>query len=143
MCWVVVTPISVPIAKAYHVSDVLVSVIPLSYMVIYAFANFPSNWLIDVKGIRAGILVGAAGTAIGTGLRCLVSIDFMFAIIGQIVCAIVQPVILNAPTTIAIRWFVPESVIMCFIREIGSFGRAVCVQHCRNNFRRAASCCLC
>ena len=79
-------------------------------MVIYAFANFPSNWLLDVKGIRIGIMVGAAGTALGTALRCLVSVDFIFIIIGQVVCAIVQPVILNAPTIIAIRWFLPESV---------------------------------
>ena len=46
MGWVIVAPISIPVAKAYHVSYSLVCVLPLSYMVIYAFTNFPSNWLI-------------------------------------------------------------------------------------------------
>lgn len=118
MCWVIVTPISVPVAKAYQVSDVLVSVIPLSYMLIYAFTNFPSNWLIEVKGLRTAVLVGAAGTALGTALRCLVSVHFMFVIAGQIVCAIVQPVILNAPTSIALRWFLPESVLFGICRDL-------------------------
>jgi MFS transporter, FLVCR family, feline leukemia virus subgroup C receptor-related protein len=107
MGWVIVTPISVSIAKAYHISDQLVSVLPLSYMVLYAFANFPSNWLIDVKGIRIGILVGATGTFLGALLRCFVAYDFMFIVAGQILCALVQVVILNAPTTIAVRWFLP------------------------------------
>lgn len=72
MCWVTVSPISVPIARVYEQPDSVVSIIPLSYTVIYLFINFPSNWVLDVKGIKKGIVVGAVLTAVGAGFRCLV-----------------------------------------------------------------------
>lgn len=105
MCWVTASPISVPIARAYAQTDVVVSIIPMSYMLVYLFINFPSNWVIDVKGVRKGIVVGAVFTAVGAGIRCLITTHFAFAILGQIICAIGQPFILNAPTKIAVRWF--------------------------------------
>lgn len=110
MCWVTASPISVPIGRAYNQSDAVVSIIPMSYMIIYVFMNFPSNWVLDVRGIRKGIVVGAVLTAVGSGFRCLISTDFSFVIIGQVLCAIGQPFILNAPTKIAVRWFMPENV---------------------------------
>jgi FLVCR family feline leukemia virus subgroup C receptor-related protein len=79
-------------------------------MILYVVVNFPSNWVLDVKGIKKGVVVGAVLTAIGTAVRCLVTTHFAFLIAGQVLCAIAQPFILNAPTKIAIRWFLPRSV---------------------------------
>jgi fucose permease len=110
MCWVVVSPIAVPISNAYGVSEAIVSLIPMSYMIIYIFMNFPSNWVLDAKGIKKGIVVGAVLTGIGSAIRCLVSYSFYFVIVGQFVCALGQPFILNAPTKIAVRWFSPKNV---------------------------------
>jgi fucose permease len=110
MCWVVVSPISVPVGRAYGQSNLVVSFIPMCYMIIYVLINFPSNWVLDVRGIKKGIVVGAVLTAIGTAFRCLITTHFAFIIVGQILCAIGQPFILNAPTKIAVRWFLPESV---------------------------------
>jgi len=84
----------------------------MSYMVMYIFVNFPSNWVLDMKGIKKGVVVGAVLTALGSGVRCLIDFDFSFMIIGQVLCAIAQPFILNAPTKIAARWFFPEKVIL-------------------------------
>ena len=110
MCWVTASPISVPIGRAYGQSDAVVSIIPMSYMIIYLFVNFPSNWVLDVKGIRKGIVVGAVFTAVGAAFRCLITSHFAFIILGQVICAIGQPFILNAPTKIAVRWFLPKNV---------------------------------
>lgn len=107
MCWVVVSPISVPIARAYAQPDTVVSIIPMCYMIIYVFVNFPSNWVLDVRGIKKGIVVGAVLTSIGAAFRCLITTHFAFVIAGQVLCAIGQPFILNAPTKIAVRWFLP------------------------------------
>lgn len=112
MCWVVASPISVTIANAYNQSEALVSIIPMSYMIVYVFINFPSNWVLDVKGIKKGIVAGAVLTTLGAGLRCFVSFDFSFAIVGQVVCAIGQPFILNSFTKVAIRWFMPKNVLL-------------------------------
>ena len=110
MCWVVVSPISVPVGRAYGQSDAVVSIIPMCYMIVYVFVNFPSNWVLDVKGIKKGMVFGAVLTSLGAAVRCLVSTDFSFVIVGQILCAIGQPFILNAPTKIAIRWFTSDKV---------------------------------
>jgi len=106
MCWVVVTTISVPVGRAYHQTDAIVAIIPMSYQIMYVIINFPANWVLDVRGIKKGIVVGAVLTAVGAGFRCMVDFSFGFVILGQIICAIAQPFILNAPTKIAIRWYV-------------------------------------
>ena len=110
MCWVVVTPISISIAKAYSQPVAIVSIIPMCYMVLYALVNFPSNWVLDDLGVKKGIIIGAVVTSLGAAIRCLVTTNFYFVIAGQILCGIAQPFILNAPTKIAVRWFLPESV---------------------------------
>jgi MFS family permease len=90
-----------------------VALIPMSYMILYIFVNFPSNWVLDVKGVKKGIITGSILTAIGSGIRCLIPYSFSFLILGQVICAIAQPFILNAPTKIATRWFMPKNVFIC------------------------------
>lgn len=74
-------------------------------MIFYVFINFPSNWVLDVKGIKKGIVVGSVLTLLGTGVRSMVKYSFAFVLIGQFICAIAQPFLLNAPMKIATRWF--------------------------------------
>lgn len=76
-------------------------------MLFYVLVNFPSNWLLDVKGIKAGILLGAILTSLGAAIRVFAFANFYFVIAGQILCAIAQPIILNATTKVAVRWFLP------------------------------------
>jgi fucose permease len=133
-CWVVVSPISVSIAKAYHQSPTVVSLISMSYMLFYVIVNFPSNWMLDVKGVRTGVLVGAILTSLGSAIRCLVFYDFYLVILGQFLCAIGQPFILNATTKVAVRWFLPESVQYTENIEICHNRDIVHIEHNRNSF---------
>jgi len=105
--WTVVTPIAIPIASAYHQSDSTVALIPASFMILYIFVNFPSSWIIDLRGIRQGMLLGIIATTVGAGIRTLVNIDFTYMVIGQFICSIGQPLLLNATTKVAVRWFLP------------------------------------
>lgn len=117
MSWVVVSPISKEVSKAYDQSSAVVALIPMSYLICYVFLNFPSNWVLDVKGIKKGVITGSVFTAIGTGIRCLVNYSFEYLIIGQFFCAIAQPFILNAPTKIATRWFKQENVLLSYMKR--------------------------
>lgn len=110
MCWVVLSPISTKVAKSYDVSDSLVTLVPMLYMIVYVFANFPSNWILDTKGIRKGVIIGAVLTALGSGIRCMLNLSFTFVVVGQLFCAIGQPFILNAPAKIATFWFKEQHV---------------------------------
>lgn len=84
---------------------------PMLYMIMYIFVNFPSNWILDVKGIRKGVIIGSVTTALGAGIRCLVDLSFNFVLVGQVFCAIGQPFLLNAPAKIATFWFNDKHVI--------------------------------
>ena len=121
ICWVIVTPISVPISKAYDISAAEVSLIPTSFLLFYVIFNFPSNWVIDVKGIRKGILIGSILTCIGCGIRCLVNSSFNYVIFGQVLCAIAQPFLANASMKIGTRWFLPHNVNDVDIEQEGCF----------------------
>jgi len=112
MIWTVITPIAITIASAYHQPTSTVALIPTSFMMLYAFINFPSSWIIDIKGIRKALLIGIILTCLGAAIRILINIDFAFMIIGQFFCAAGQPFILNATTKVAVRWFLPQSVLL-------------------------------
>ena len=112
MCWVTLSPVLDKAAKNYDVSPSLVSLVSLLYMIMYLFINFPSNWILDVKGIRKGVIIGAVLTALGAGIRAFINISFVYVIIGQVFCAIAQPFILNAPAKIATFWFKEKNVHM-------------------------------
>lgn len=132
----VVTPIAVPIEKAYNVSSQWVAFIPMSFMIFYLFVNLPSNWVIDVKGIRTGIIMGSSLTFIGCMIRCFVKVGFPFVIVGQCFTAMGQPFLINAPMKIATRWFMPQNVNYNIIeQEIPGDGYTDSRQHDRGSYR--------
>lgn len=144
MCWVVVTPIAVPIERAYNISSQWVAFIPMSFMIFYIFVNFPSNWVIDVKGIKKGIVIGSTLTFLGCMIRCLVKVGFPFVIIGQCFTAMGQPFLINAPMKIATRWFMPQNVNYLIIeQEISRNGCTHSCQHYRHGHRILYSLPLC
>lgn len=101
IAWTVVTPISLTIAKVYHQPPSLIVLVPMTFMITYILFTFPSNWTVDVHGIRTSVTLGIILTAIGTGIRSLVNVNFVFLFVGQILCGIGQPFMLNATTKTA------------------------------------------
>jgi hypothetical protein len=79
-------------------------------MLFFVFFNLPASWVLDVKGIRKGLIVGAVLTSIGASFRCLVDTHFSFVVTGQIICAMAQPFVLNAAVKISVRWFSSDGV---------------------------------
>lgn len=75
------------------------------YMIMYIIVNFFSNWVLDTKGIRVGVLIGTLLTAVGAFFRCFINTSFSFVVFGQMLCATGQPFILNAPAKISTFWF--------------------------------------
>lgn len=101
----------------------------MSYMIFFVFINFPSNWVIDVKGIKNGVVLGAFLTFVGCTIRCFVNVHFAFVIIGQVICAIAQPFLLNAPMKIASRWYMPKNVMNVNYIEITCNGYTISGQY--------------
>ncbi|GAN10101.1 conserved hypothetical protein [Mucor ambiguus] len=81
------------------------------FMLTYLFAGPASSWVYEHWSIKMGIIIGAVLQAIGAWLRYFSSFvhdptgRLALAIIGQTICAIGQPFILNVCTPYAALWF--------------------------------------
>ena len=86
--WVTFSPISEEVKESYNVSEIRVQYCSFIYMAVYVFMNFPSNYVIEEKSLRLGMAMGTIFTMAGLLLRILIKQSFIFAMMGQTLCAI-------------------------------------------------------
>ena len=108
LLWITFAAITTEATGFYHVSELSIGLLSLSFLIVYIVASFPASWAIDTYGIRVGVGIGAALTGVFGLVRGLVATNYTWVLIAQIVIAIGQPFILNAITTVAARWFPME-----------------------------------
>jgi MFS family permease len=108
LLWITFAAITTEATQFYNVSELSIGLLSLSFMVVYLFVSFPASWVIDTYGIRLGVGIGAVLTGVFGLVRGLVSPNFNWVLIAQIIIGIGQPFVLNAITTIAARWFPME-----------------------------------
>ena len=91
--------------NAYSVSNETIATISLIYMAIFIIFVLPTNYILDRAGLRVGVTLGVALTAIGMWIKCLINYNFNYVLIGQIFAAFGQPLISCAPAKLAALWF--------------------------------------
>ncbi len=105
LLWITFASITGSAAKYYEVSDLSIGLLSMSFMIVYIIVSIPASWVIDTYGIRVAVGTGAVLTGVFGLLRGLVAADYTWVLIAQLGIAIGQPFILNAVTTVAVRWF--------------------------------------
>jgi len=105
LLWITFASITGSAAKYYAVSDLSIGLLSMSFMIVYIIVSIPASWVIDTYGIRVAVGIGAVLTGVFGLLRGLVAADYTWVLIAQLGIAIGQPFILNAVTTVAVRWF--------------------------------------
>jgi cyanate permease len=105
LAWITFAPITGVAAKYYGVSDLSIGLLSMSFMVVYLFVSIPASWVIDTRGFRLGVGIGAALTGVFGLLRGLAGSSYTLVLVAQIGIAAGQPFILNALTKVAARWF--------------------------------------
>jgi fucose permease len=93
------------VGNAYDISATTVNTISLVYMGVYLIMNFPSNYIIDKYGCRVGVVLGIVLTAIGMIIKCFINYSFTICVFGQMIAAIGQPFLTNAPAKVSALWF--------------------------------------
>ena len=76
-------------------------------MLCYLIFVFPAMFLLDKKGLKFSIVLGASLTTIGSVIKCL-AVDpdlFLIAILGQTICAIAQAFTFSIPSRLSALWF--------------------------------------
>jgi MFS family permease len=76
-----------------------------SYMIFYLIMCIPASYLISTFGLVRGIGTGAVLMIIGAAIKGFSGDSFTMVLAGQIILAIAQPFVINAPTALAAKWF--------------------------------------
>ncbi len=105
LLWITFAPITSSAAAYYGVSDLSIGLLSMSFMIVFIVVSIPASWLIDTYGIRVAVGIGAALTGIFGLMRGVVAANYALVLVAQIGVAVGQPLILNAVTKVAARWF--------------------------------------
>ena len=126
--WVTFSAIATAFSDNYEVPSWKVNMFSLMYMIIYPFVCIPEGWLIDSYSTRLGIIIAAATTLVGAGLKMFINKDTTLAccFVGQFFSGLFQPALLNSPGKIAANWFREDirtviCTICCLADTVGIF----------------------
>lgn len=102
IAWLSYAPVTTVAAQHFGVSESDVGWLANMFPLLYVLLAIPAGMVLD-RWFRGGLLAGAVLTAVGATLR-LVDDTFMWALIGQTLVAVAQPLVLNAITGISGRY---------------------------------------
>ncbi len=101
-----INPIAAALSVIYDYRPLTINLSGLLYILMHPIFTFPAAYVIDQKGVRAGIILGSILGLLGIGCRLLVnSLGFWTVIVGQILAGIGRPFILNCQAKISANWF--------------------------------------
>lgn len=104
-----VNPIASDLSTIYNETPIVVNLSGLLYILMHPLFTFPAAYVIDSKGIKAGIIVGSTLGIIGISLRLFVNVwGFWAIVVGQVIAGIGRPFILNCQAKISATWFRSE-----------------------------------
>jgi len=103
--WVTFAPVTDAAAAFYGVSDTAVGWLANVFPLLYVLLAIPAGVVLD-RWFRGGLGLGAVLTALGALLR-LAGDGYGWALAGQLVVGVAQPLVLNAITGVASRYLPP------------------------------------
>ncbi|XP_042309268.1 solute carrier family 49 member A3 isoform X1 [Sceloporus undulatus] len=115
MLWLTFAPVADKTAEYFHTTMDVVNWLSLVYLVISVPVGLLAIWILDTIGLKCAILLCAWLNMIGSIIRIfsvvsflsLGSLNIVYLLIGQCLCAVAQPLIIFSPTKLAALWF-PE-----------------------------------
>lgn len=99
MLWLTFAPVTTDAARHYGVSETSIGALSAVFPLVYVVLALPAGVLLD-KLFRGSIVLGAGLTALG-GLLRLVGDGYGWALAGQLVVAIAQPLVTNSVAKLA------------------------------------------
>lgn len=123
--WIEYSIVGNLVSAYYGVDPETVDFTAVVYMVTYIPLIFPAAWLLDKRGLRFVVLLGALGTCAGSWIKVFSVHPDRFAVclVGQTVVAASQIFILSIPPRLAAVWFSAEEVSRAC--AVGVFGNQV------------------
>jgi hypothetical protein len=125
-----IIPISSKISKLYDLSETYANLpIQVSFL-INPIMNFTVGSFIDSRGLGISFRIGAVMYAVGLLGFCFINYGFHWVLIGAILIALGQPLVMNCPAKVATFWFIDKNVTQLFILENCCYRNYQCYQPC-------------
>lgn len=105
--WVSFVGITTESTIYFAVSENLILLLSVIFMIAYIPVNFLACWVIDKLGLKWGTGIGVILTGVFGFLRAVVGTNYWLVFVFQLMTAIGQPFVLNSFTKLAATWF-PE-----------------------------------
>ncbi|KAM6469368.1 solute carrier family 49 member A3 [Liasis olivaceus] len=115
MLWLTFAPVADITAERFHTSLDMVNWLSIVYFVVSVPVGLLAIWILDTIGLRCAVLLCAWLNMLGSIIRIfsivdglsLGSLNYIYLLVGQCLCAGAQPLVIFAPTKLAALWF-PE-----------------------------------
>jgi cyanate permease len=121
LLWLNYAPITTAVMQKWSVSELEASLLTLVFPAIYVLVSIPAGKLIDQKGYRFSVGLGAAVMA-GFSLLRIFESSFTLALVAQAGIAIGQPFAVNGISKLVADWFdAGESAIATGLGTVGMF----------------------
>lgn len=101
--WLRYAPVATETGRVYGVDLAAVGTLAQIFPLIAFLLSLPLGWVVDRFGLRASLWTAALLSAAGGSLRCLGGYEWALA--GQILFALAQPLLVNSVGRLAITWF--------------------------------------
>ncbi|XP_049917076.1 feline leukemia virus subgroup C receptor-related protein 2 isoform X2 [Epinephelus moara] len=121
--WLQYSIISDIFMRFYNINSLAIDWLSMIYFLTYIPLILPVTWLLDNRGLRDIVMVGAAFNCIGAWIKTGTADPNMFAItfFGQFVCSVGTVYILGIPSRLASLWFGQQEVsTACSIGVLGN-----------------------
>jgi MFS family permease len=108
LLWVSYSPVTGAAAAYFHVSDLKIGFLAMSFMIVFIPLSIPISWAIDTFGFRKAVGFGSLLMGVFGVLRGLSGDNYTLALLSTIGIGIGQPFLMNSWTTLPARWFEKE-----------------------------------
>jgi MFS family permease len=103
--WIAYAPITGPAAQYYNVSDLLIGLLSMTFMITFIPLAIPVSWAIDTYGFRITVSIGAVLMGVFGVVRGLAGANYTLVLLSTIGVAVAQPFLLNTWTKVPAQWF--------------------------------------
>jgi len=103
MLWLTFAPITTEAADHFEVDQATVGYLSIIFPLLYVVMAIPWGLALD-RWFRPTLMLGAGLTALGAVVRVVDADSFAVTLVGQLVCALAQPAVLNSVAKLAVDY---------------------------------------
>ena len=103
--WLNFASISTEAQAYYHTTPLTIDFLSMIYMIVFIVVSIPASYIIDTRGLKTGLYIGAILTGIFGVMKAWGADNLTVVTIAQTGLAIAQPFFLNSVTKIGAKWF--------------------------------------